>query len=80
MSRSNRRTSTTTKEHVRSTGPRIIFGWGRVATRARIDMTSKPDVEYMGKHGGGGTLSPTLVITVERTKAFGRAECGLGKG
>ena len=33
-----------------------------VAMRARIDMTSKPDVEYMGKHGGGGMLSPTLVV------------------
>ena len=62
MSRSNRRTSTTTKEHVRSTGPRMIFGWERVATRARIDVTSKPDVEYAGKHGGGGTLSPTTVV------------------
>ena len=62
MSRSNRRTSTTTKEHVRSTGPRKIFGWGSVATRGRIDMTSKPDVEYAGKHGGGGTLSPTTVV------------------
>ena len=30
--------------------------------RARIDMTSKPDVEYTGKHGGGGMLSPTLVV------------------
>ena len=26
-------------------------------------MTLKPGVEYyMGKHGGGGTLSPTLVV------------------
>ena len=62
MGQSNRRTSTTTKEHARLTGPRIIFGWERVAMRARIDMTSKPDVEYTGKHGGGGMLSPTLVV------------------
>ena len=32
MGRLNQRTSTTTKEHVRSMGPKIIFGWGRVAT------------------------------------------------
>ena len=25
-------------------------------------MTSKPDVEYMGRHGGGGMSSPTLVV------------------
>ena len=62
MGRSNRRTSITTKEHVRLTGPRIIFGWERVATRAKIDMASKPDVGYTSKHGGGGTLSPTLVV------------------
>ena len=62
MGRLNRRTSITTKEHVRSTGPRIIFGWEHVAMRAKIDMASKPDVGYTGKHGGGGTLSPTLVV------------------
>ena len=25
-------------------------------------MTSEPDVEYAGKHGGGWTLSPTNVV------------------
>ena len=33
-----------------------------MATRVKIDMVSKPDVGYTGKHGGGGTLSPTLVV------------------
>ena len=62
MGQSNWRMSITMKEHVRSTGPRIIFGWERVATRVKIDMVSKPDVGYTGKHGGGGTLSPTLMV------------------
>ena len=27
-----------------------------------IDMRSKPDVEYTGKHGGRGMLSPMPVV------------------
>ena len=73
------------KEHARLTGPRIIFGWERVAMRARMDMTSKPDVEYMGKHGGGGMLSPTLVVRDNNCWAgkgiwTGGMWFGLGKG
>ena len=44
---------------MRLTGPRIIFGLGHMATRARIDMRSKSDVEYMGKHGGRDVESYT---------------------
>ena len=47
------------KKHVRLTGPRIIFELGHVAVRVRIDMRSKPDVEYMGKHGGRDVESYT---------------------
>ena len=39
--------------------PKIFFGSGHMATRARIDMRSKSDVEYMGKHGGGDVESYT---------------------
>ena len=53
--------------------------------RARMDMTSKPDVEYMGKHGGGGMLSPTLVVRDNNCWAgkgiwTGGMWFGLGKG
>lgn len=51
-----------TKEHERLMGPRIIFGLGCVVMQARIDMTSKPDVEYAGKHSGRGTFSPTFMV------------------
>ena len=36
---------TTAKEHVMSTGPSAILGFGRVATRARTESRSKPEVE-----------------------------------
>ena len=39
--------------------PKIFFELERMVTRARIDMRSKPDVEYTGKHGGGDVESYT---------------------
>ena len=85
MGQLNQWTSTMMKEHARSMGPRIIFGWEHVAMRARIDMMSKPDVEYMSKHSGGGMLSPTLVVRDNNCWAgkgiwMGGMWFGLGKG
>jgi hypothetical protein len=45
MGESWRRMSEMRKEQVRSTGPRTIFGWGRVAIRARMERRSKPEAE-----------------------------------
>ena len=44
-----------------------------MATRARVDMRSKSDVEYMGKHGGGDVESYTCG---ERPMVFGQVQCG----
>ena len=40
-----------------STGPRAIFGLQRVATRARIDNRSNPDVEYTGRPAPAGSAN-----------------------
>ena len=56
MGESYRLTSTTTKEQDMSTGPRVILGFGRVATRPKMDKRSKPEDEYTGRpiEDGGG--------------------------
>lgn len=53
MGASRRRTSTTTKLQVMSTGPSIILGLGRVATLASMRSMSKPEAEYSGRPLGG---------------------------
>lgn len=57
MGLSCRRTSTTTNEQVRSTGPREILGLGRFTTRARMERRSNPELEYTGRPRDDGAAN-----------------------